>query len=248
MLGGFAVNTSSSDVRQGASAISGLITFDFASNKLSNNSVTEISNGGVNQMGGMHFVPNFGPQGILVTFAGDQVGKKQPGFDSLLDSSTVQIYDPATGTWYEQTTSGNVPEARKEFCMAGAASSNNTYEILIYAGWNGNLGPVAIPFDEVYVLSLPSFNWFKANYLAEDPRHALTCEHIGGGQIVTIGGVNTTQNGPDDLYKDVFNTADQFTQGLSVFDLNTMTWSKSYYSKQTVYSPAASIQQYYASK
>jgi hypothetical protein len=225
-----------------------LVTYDFASNKLSNASVTGTSNGGVVQMGGMHFVPNFGPEGMLITFAGDSVGKEQAGADSLLDTSTVQIYDPATGTWYEQTTSGNVPEERKEFCMTGAASNNDTYEIMVYAGWNGQLGPVAIPFDEVYVLSLPSFNWFKADYFAGNPRHALTCEHIGGGQIVTIGGVNTTQSGPDDLYKDVFNTADPFTQGLGIFDLNTMTWSKSYSSGQTTYSPASSIQRYYASK
>jgi hypothetical protein len=248
MLGGFAVNQSSPDVRDGASAVSGLVTYDYTSKKLSNSTVTGIKNGGIVQMGGAHFVPNFGPQGILVTFGGDRVGIKQAGDDSLLDSSSVRVYDPATGTWYKQATSGNIPEARKEFCMTGVASNNETYEIFVYAGWDGNLGTPAIPFDEVYVLSLPSFNWFKADYLAENPRHALTCEHIGGGQIVTIGGVNTTQNGPDDLYADVFNTADQFTQGLGVFDLNTMAWSTSYSSEQTTYGPAASIQQYYASQ
>jgi len=133
-----------------------------------------------------------------------------------------------------------------EFCMTGLASDNNTYEIFMYAGCNGNLGTAAIPYDEVYVLSLPSFNWFKADYLAANPRHALTCESVGGGQIVTIGGLNTTTNGPDDLYKDVFNTADQFTQGLAIFDLNTMAWKNSYSSKQTSYTPSSAVETYYA--
>lgn len=247
LMGGFAPNASSPDVRNGATAISGLVEYDFASNTLTNSTVTGIQNGGKIQMGGAHFVPNFGPQGILVTWAGDQVG---PNGDVFVDATTVQVYDPATGTWYEQPTTGNVPGGRKEFCMTGAASNNETYEIMIYAGWNGNLGPRAIPYDEVFVLSLPSFNWFKADYLAENPRHALTCNHIGGGQILTVGGVNTTQNGGDtgSLYNDVFNTPDQFTQGLAVFDLSTMTFRSSYSASQTTYTLSPSVQQYYNTK
>jgi hypothetical protein len=143
---------------------------------------------------------------------------------------------------------GNVPEPRKEFCITGAASNNQTYEIFLYAGWDGNLGARAIPFDEVFVFTLPGFNWVKASYPALNPRHGLTCHSIGGGQILTIGGVNTTQNGPTDLYKDVFDTADQFTQGLGVFDLNTLSWKNSYSSKQTTYTPAQPIQVFYANK
>ena len=244
MLGGLAPNATARDVRNNAWNISGLVTYDFAANTLTNTSVTGIENGGVVQMGGAHFVPNFGPQGIMVTFGGTQTR----GGDNFLDSTTVQVFDPTSGTWYEQPTSGNIPNARKEFCMTGAASNSETYEILVYAGWGGNLGPRAIPYDEVFVLSLPSFNWFKADYLAENPRHAVSCQHIGGGQIVTIGGLNTTQNGPDNLYQDVFNTPDQFTQGLSVFDLSTMTFRQSYSAAQIDYTPAEAIQQYYATK
>ena len=244
MLGGFAPNASSPDVRNNNWNISGLVTYDFAANNRTNETVTGTGNGGVVQMGGAQFVPNFGPEGILVTFGGTQA--KDNG-DNFLDSTTVQIYDPATGNWYEQATTGNIPEPRKSFCMTGAASNNETYEIFMYAGWGGNLGPRAIPYDEAFVLSLPSFNWFKVDYLAENPRHSLTCEHVGGGQIVTIGGVNTTQNGPDSLYNDVFNTPDQFIQGLSVFDLSTMAWRSDYSAALTEYTPSAAIQQYYAS-
>jgi hypothetical protein len=199
-------------------------------------------------MGGLHYVPNFGQSGILVAFGGDQVGIKTPGFDSLISFNTVQVYDTAGEKWYEQTVTGNIPEDRKEFCTAGLASSNKTYEIFMYAGWNGNLGPAAVPFDEAYVLTLPGFHWVKANYPALNPRHGLTCNSIGGGQILTIGGVDTSENGEGDLYNDVFNTPDQFTQGLAVFDLNTLSWKKSFIASQDSYSPAPEIQSFYAKK
>jgi hypothetical protein len=215
---------------------------------LTNTSASAISTKGIDQMGGLQYVPNFGQSGILVAFGGDQVGIKQPGYDSFISFNTVQVYDTAGDKWYEQTVTGNIPEDRKEFCTAGLASNNETYEILVYAGWDGNLGPHAVPFDEAYVLTLPGFNWVRADYPALNPRHGLSCNSIGGGQILTIGGLNTSQNGPDNLYDDVFNTQDQFTQGLAIFDMNTLAWKDSYSANQTTYAPAPAIQSFYASK
>jgi hypothetical protein len=215
---------------------------------LTNTSASTISTKGIDQMGGLQYVPNFGQSGILVGFGGDQVGELKPGYDDLIPFDTVQVYDTAGGKWYEQSVTGNIPENRKEFCTAGVASNNKTYEIFMYAGWNGNLGQGAVPLDEVYVLTLPGFNWVKADYPALNPRHGLSCNSIGGGQILTIGGLNTSQNGPDNLYDDVFNTQDQFTQGLAIFDLNTLAWKSSYTANQTTYSPAPVIQKFYANK
>jgi len=163
-------------------------------------------------------------------------------------TNSASRFDPASGQWYEQAVTGNVPTARKEFCITGAASNNKTYEIFLYAGWDGNLGKAAIPFDEVFVLTLPGFNWVQASYPALHPRHALTCNALSGGQILTIGGLNTTQNGPGNLYQGVFNTPDQFTEGLAVFDLNTLSWKTSYSSKQTVYTPSQAVQVFYDNK
>jgi hypothetical protein len=248
MLGGFAVNSSSSDPRVNAWSISGLITYNYTTQKVTNNTVGDGYTGGVDQMGGMIYVPNFGDDGILVVLGGDQVGKNKPGTDALLNFSTVAVYDIGSGNWYDQTTSGNIPEDRKEFCSAGIASTNNTYEILVYAGWNGNLGSGSVPYDEAYVLSLPAFQWFKASYPALNPRHGVTCVPVGGGQILTVGGVDTTQNGPDNLYDDVFNTADPFEQGLAIFDMNQMAFAPSYAANPPSYTGASVVQSYYASK
>lgn len=110
----------------------------------------------------MQYEPNFGASGVIVAAGGHQL-QNGPSGKYLLSFSLVQVFDPGSNTWYEQTTTGGIPEGRKQYCMTGAASSNNTYEILVYAGWDGNLGSTSRPWDQAYVLSLPSFHWFKAD-------------------------------------------------------------------------------------
>jgi hypothetical protein len=83
-LGGFEVNDTQADSGNGSSDISGMITYNFTSKTVSNDSVTGVYMGGVDQMGGMQFVENFGPEGILVAFGGDQVGKIHAGSGKLL--------------------------------------------------------------------------------------------------------------------------------------------------------------------
>jgi hypothetical protein len=225
-----------------------MIKYNFTTKALTNESVQSVYMAGENEMGGMHFVPTYGPQGILVTLGGDQVGKVKAGSDALLNMTYVQVFDPAQGKWYEQKTTGYIPKARKEFCVAGAASTNKTYEILVYAGWDGNLGPAAIPYDEAYVLTLPGFFWVRAEYDSVNPRHGLSCNAVGGGQVLTIGGLNTTQNGPGSLYNAVFDTQDQFSQGLAVFNMTSLSFQSSYVAKPGPYVQAKSVQAFYLVK
>lgn len=217
---------------------SGLVTYDFATHTAANASVTGISTDGWAAYGQMHYVPNFGPAGVVLS-AGGIVADDRTTYASF---DTVQVLDPATGSWYEQATTGDAPAARKEFCIAGAASSNDTYEVVVYAGWAGELGTAAIPFDDLHVLSLPSFHWFRASYEALYPRHGLTCEHLGGGQVLAIGGVDTTQ---DSGFTGCFQTEDRHPQGLMVFDLGTMAWADGYVRNQTVYDQSSAVSSYY---
>jgi hypothetical protein len=91
MLGGFTVNASSSDPRNNAIALSGMVVYNFTTKQATNHTVSGISTNGIDQMGGMLYVPNFGPQGILVSLGGDQVGIKQAGYDALISMATVQM-------------------------------------------------------------------------------------------------------------------------------------------------------------
>ena len=197
----------------------------------------------------MLYVPNFGKKGILVSLGGFQ-GKLEAdeGDQKLMSFDNARIFDVDSNAWFEQSTSGTPPAPRQEYCMAGVASDNQTYEILIYAGWGRHLGSTSISFDDAYVLTLPGFYWTKASYTARQPRHSLSCNGVGGGQIITIGGLDTTREGPDSIYKGVFTTSDPFPQGIAVFDLATLKITDTYIANRTSYSPASAIQSWYSNK
>ncbi|KAG8532475.1 uncharacterized protein KY384_002352 [Bacidia gigantensis] len=83
--------------------------------------------------GKLDYVPVYGTDGILIAFPGDSRY-------GLIDFSTVEVYDVTTQAWYNQTTTGDLPIPRKDHCVTGVASSQQTYEIFVYGGFRGDLG------------------------------------------------------------------------------------------------------------
>ncbi|KAK5660116.1 hypothetical protein OQA88_13585 [Cercophora sp. LCS_1] len=222
--------------------VSGLVSYGFKAHTLKNSTVTGVSTKGKESSGGMVHIPYFGTHGMLLAMGGD--GPASGGND-LISFDSVRIYDIGRREWTEQQTSGGVPMSRKDFCMAGTASNNQTYEILVYAGWDGTLGLNSIPYDEAFVLTLPGFYWVKASYPALHPRHGLSCNAVGRGQILTIGGVDTTKNGGDNPYEATFDTPDPFERGLAIFDMGTLSWRDKYVAKPGSYAAAPDIRAYY---
>lgn len=116
--------------------IPGMIRFNMSSRSLENISSTEYTyNGGAVANGAMHFVPSFGPDGIFVAMGG---GAAQ--FEASWNFSTLAVFDPKTGEWWNQTTAGAAPIPRIDFCTAGVSSSNNTYEMCVDIKPHGLLG------------------------------------------------------------------------------------------------------------
>ncbi|KAK4169165.1 hypothetical protein QBC43DRAFT_284419 [Cladorrhinum sp. PSN259] len=225
--------------------LSSLTTYNLGSHELTNLTVTGVSNRGLDQMGGMIFVPNFGNQGILVNMGGDQDGRVEA--DDLVSFRRVQVYDPEKQRWFEQKTTGEIPQPRKGFCIASAPSANHTYEILVYAGCYGELGSAAIHYDSAFVLTIPGFYWLRSKYKPENPRHGLTCDLVGGSQVLIIGGVDSTQHNAtnsEDDYDGVFDTPAPFT-GLAVFDSTRLRFVSSHTAKQDAYKSAPEIRAYY---
>lgn len=228
---------------------SSLITYNLASHELTNLTITGVSNRGLEQMGGMIYVPNFGNQGILVNIGGDQDGRIEA--DDLRSFRRVQVYDPENQRWFEQKTTGDLPQPRKEFCIAGAPSTSHTYEILVYAGYYGELGSAAIPYDSAFVLTIPGFYWVKANYTPANPRHGLSCNLVGNSQVLITGGVDTLQrniSNTEDDYHSAFDTPDPFTGGLAIFDLSRLMWASSYTAMQEPYMAAPQIRDFYETR
>lgn len=122
----------------------------------------------------------------------------------------------------------------------------------MYAGWGSNLGSAALPFDEIYILTLPAFEWIKVQYSPAHPRHGHTCHTVGNRQMLVIGGVDSLQDSTSSeapsLDKATFTTADQFTQGLAIYDMSTLSWSSSYDPNADIYEQSDLVKNYYASK
>ncbi|KAK1460310.1 kelch repeat protein [Colletotrichum melonis] len=79
------------------------------------------------------YVPDFGPNGIIVLLGGFMATLEPivSGSDSLhqwMDISNVKFMDPVSKKWYSQMTTGSAPTRRKWFCLVGLRSKT-TYEI-----------------------------------------------------------------------------------------------------------------------
>lgn len=107
--------------------VPGLVQFDMSTKKFSNSTARGYSFNGTAEKGAMHHVPSFGPNGLFVVMGGDDFW--HPTAETLTDLETISIYDPSSERWFNQTTTGNIPQPRKEFCLAGIESNNATYEM-----------------------------------------------------------------------------------------------------------------------
>ena len=94
--------------------------------------------------------------------------------------------------------------------------------------------------DEVYVLSLPGFVWFKADYTSVDPRIYHTC-HVVGNQMLSIGGLKPSLA----KISTAVNDTDLFWEGIKVFDMTALEWTNYYNASSAPYNPSKVISDYY---
>ena len=137
----------------------------------------------------------------------------------------------------------------------------------MYGGFNNPGGGELLPsqitenrnLDQVYVLSLPAFAWFRADYPPSNPRYYHTlafsdfchdsrlltftrCEVVGNRQMLSIGGVN-----PLDVNSKTMSS-DTATQGLQIFDMTAMKWSNKYDAKAAPYVTPQVVKDWYQQK
>ena len=191
--------------------------------------------------GKMQFVPSYGQDGLLVNIGGAS-GTQD---DGDIGWRSVQVYDVSNQVWYNQTTSGDFPEPRKEHCVEGLASSEQTYEIFVYGGSDGYYGADTKKYDTIHILSLPSFHWSQVSYPPEAPRNGHTCHAVGGSQILVVGGINPSLKETKE-FTNMMQFRDDFPQGLSVFDMNALTWSNKYSASVPAYHQSKIIKDCYA--
>ncbi|KAH7170433.1 hypothetical protein EDB81DRAFT_164491 [Dactylonectria macrodidyma] len=103
----------------------------------------------------------------------------------------IMIYDILSGKSYLQNATGDVPEMRRRFC-AGATwvDDQSSYNIYLYGGLGEAEGSSG--FDDIYILSIPTFTWIKmypaTNGTGDFPHHSLSCNVVNEAQMFVHGG------------------------------------------------------------
>ncbi|KAK5987941.1 Kelch repeat-containing protein [Cladobotryum mycophilum] len=177
-LGPIYKNPSANGSTRASNISSTLITLDMStqlSEKWSNTTLPGTVRGRANAE--VVWVP-VGKQGILVVLGGvtypewinsSRKSQNETGSEQLDPEymSVIDIYDIANNKWYKQPAKnggpGTIPSARTRGCAVVAPASDfSSFNIYYYGGYDG-LHPVDPFYDEVWVLSLPSFTWTRIN-------------------------------------------------------------------------------------
>ncbi|KAH8689001.1 hypothetical protein BGW36DRAFT_402059 [Talaromyces proteolyticus] len=182
--------------------------------------------------GTMVYVPA-GKEGMLISFGGSNVAEGiNPAWGWPYDSDwyTIYVYDIASHTWWQQLASGNAPSHTGSFCAAVTTSpDNDAFHITTYGGWSLNNGR---SYEDVHILSLPSFTWINATLLSNKSnkeeqvnstigRDSITggCQTYRGAQMIVLGGdiragaYRLTNGACNDVFSPV-----------RVLDLSTYVW------------------------
>ncbi|KAH8898063.1 hypothetical protein GQ53DRAFT_678017 [Thozetella sp. PMI_491] len=194
--------------------VPGLITYNSSSRAWANESLDPFQHTHV--YGEMVCLPSFGTNGLALFLGGAAGGATSASnFDTALSSlpfTNLTFYDPVAKSWYWQAAAGDFPQARTQFCSAAVQSPNGTTEIFIYGGKTQS----NVVLDDVYVLSIPAFRWFKGP--TGTPRLGQRCVAGNGRQMISIGGLNGG----------VWLDTDTWRQGIGVLDMTALEWISGY--------------------
>lgn len=142
-----------------------------------------------------------GGAGVLIAFGGvdpnDHSEFSSNTLGTYRDMSQIFVYDIASGTWFNVTATGDVPVGRINMCAGvSAAPDDSSFQITIYGGYNLRFGN---PANDMYVLSVPSFQWINVTPQDADPygRWEHSCAVWNDAQMIVLGGLmkESTGNG-----------------------------------------------------
>lgn len=225
------------------SAIQGFLIYDNTVGTWTNDSSKFATSTGYWSLAAAAAAPGFGSAGYLV-FLGGTSSETDPGVTTstqLMDPSIITLYDLASGVWYQQPATGDIPPPRSAFCSV-SASTTDTFEIFMYGGFINKATNAGNPDDaaflNVYALSLPTFRWFKSTDETVSRRANHHCTVIGERQMISIGGDNPSVQGLGLL-------PDPWTNG--IFDMTAFDWSSSYDANAADYESPAVVKKYYSS-
>ena len=132
-LGGYEPYAAVMDARYrrpaGAVPQPGIVTFNFENRIWTNDTITPYTLGGGSVgYGAMHYVPIFGPAGLLIIFGGES---EDHGVPSKQLMNNITIYEHEGKTWHYQIATGSViPKYRQYMCTVGVREDGQqSYEM-----------------------------------------------------------------------------------------------------------------------
>lgn len=175
-------------------ATSNLVVFDMDTNALTNSTGPD----SIGRAEGVMVSIPASARGMLIYFGGVTFPYDNTT-EAPMAMTNIMLYDIGDSKWYTQTATGNIPANRRKFC-AGAtwADDQSSYNIYLYGGFG--FGENSTGFDDVYILSLPTFEWIKwypEAPGASAPHGLLSCNVIDNAQMIVMGGNFTNSTACD---------------------------------------------------
>jgi len=140
--------------------------------------------------------------------------------------SNVRVYDIASRTWKTQKATskdGDSPRGRMDFCaVAMSAQDHSSHQIYFYGGYPDGPG-TRLPLDDVWVLTLPSFQFIRVGNSVEATRISGTCAVISPQYLLAYRGRSFVE-GEQDL--ESFNSLGNAS--LALLDLTDLEWKTEY--------------------
>lgn len=115
----------------------------------------------------------------------------------------------------------------------------------IYGGLKfGGQNIVDVVYQDVYVLSIPGFVWFKASHASAPARWGHTCNNLKGNQLISIGGIDNPETDWN-IWGEVA-LPDPYPQGIGIFDMTEMKWQSSYIADAPAYQSPKPVRDWYS--
>ena len=219
--------------------LEGMVVVNTTSQSAVNISTDAATGNSPRTRGGATYIPAIGDNGILALMGGtfkdvlsvdsDEMSTFAPLYNITLFDVGAYLRNAGEQLWYTQTATGQIPEPRGYFCtVLACASDNSSHNIYLYSG----IGEDSAVYDDVYILSIPSFIWTKVNN-GTSPRFGHTC-HVVGNQMITVGGRATAELGQD-------FPCDWERRGVGILDMSNVQWG-------SVFKPETQASTYFVPK
>ncbi|KID89712.1 Galactose oxidase/kelch, beta-propeller [Metarhizium guizhouense ARSEF 977] len=161
-LGGWISNASMSGWTQRRTMSSNFYQYDYEADKFTEKTIPGDDNK-TRAEGAMVWIPAGDTKGLLV-YMGGVVSNSSNGTVEPQPLDKIFVFDASADIWSTQTATGEIPQNRRQFCMDVAwAPDKSSFNIYLWGGLS--VPPPVVnttAFNDVYILTLPSFIWVKS--------------------------------------------------------------------------------------